>query len=111
MPHIILEHNLTDKKLVSEICKDLHRELCTQETVSPDAVKSRSVFVDDVNIGSTLESLPFLHVEVKLFAGRDPNLKLKISQALLKVIKEKSPANSILSAELTELNSYSKFPE
>ena len=101
MPHIILEHNLSDKKLVSDICKNLHEELSKQETVKPETVKSRSVLVSDVGIGTDAILLPFMHVEVKLFPGRDPSLKNQMSQAMLKILKAKAPTNAVLCAELT----------
>jgi 5-carboxymethyl-2-hydroxymuconate isomerase len=110
MPHIILEHNLTDKNLVTELCKDLHKELCKQETVKPETVKSRSIFVNDAMIGGDLKATAFLHVEVKLFSGRPDSLKTKISQTMLAILKSKAPHDTILSAELRELDSYSKYP-
>lgn len=106
MPHIILEHNVDNEELVSTLYKSLHKTLSEQETIRPQAIKTRSIKVKDVIVGDGADAL-FAHVQLKLLPGRSEDLKLKMSQALLSTMKEALGAGA-LSVEVIELLSYAK---
>lgn len=108
MPHIILEHNITSKGLVAETCGLLHKALSEQETVKLSAIKTRSVFIENLILGEgDVDGKKFAHVQLKLLPGRTEDLRVQMSKALLEILKSQFDTDS-LSVEVIELSSYSK---
>ncbi|MGH1467332.1 MAG: 5-carboxymethyl-2-hydroxymuconate Delta-isomerase [Bdellovibrionales bacterium] len=107
MPHIILEHNSTDKALVAKTCELLHKTLSEQETVKLGSIKTRSVFIENLVLGDGTADEDFAHVQLKLLPGRTEKLRVQMSKALLEVLQSQFGTGS-LSVEVIELASYSK---
>ena len=107
MPHLILEHNIEDEEAVKYVCKKLHGCLAKQETVKLESIKTRSVFVSSLVVGTGTKTQNFAHLNLKLLMGRSEDLKNTISQNLLEVLKA-SLKNGVMSVEVNELENYSK---
>ncbi len=106
MPHIILEHNITDESRVKLLCRGLHQALSEQETVKLESIKTRSIFVSNLFIGAFETGGNFAHVSLKLLAGRTEDQKIRMSRALLNVLS--SDINGSLSVDVQELSCYQK---
>ena len=83
MPHIIVEHtDLSAHSVdINTLNKNLHDCLSKQESVSLDAIKTRSIEVKNVYVGGRNEK-NFIHVTVLLLAGRPKWLKETMAEAL-----------------------------
>lgn len=83
MPHIVIEH---DKKTgesldLSSLVKELHHTLAAQETVSLEAIKTRTIEVENVLIADGSHN-QMIHIQVLLLKGRSDELKLEMANAL-----------------------------
>ena len=107
MPHIILEHNLEDDRLVNRVCKKLHSALSKQDSVKLGSIKTRSLPVKDFIFADNSIQIDFAHVCLKLLSGRSDELKKTMSEVLFEVLSTEMPSGT-LSVEVQELESYSK---
>jgi 5-carboxymethyl-2-hydroxymuconate isomerase len=111
MPHIIVEHSRdTGRKIdLAKLARELHMTLSLQETVKLEAIKTRTVAVDNILLGNG-DSVDFIHVTVKLLPGRDAALKERMVQAIYQCVLEAAghePAIRV-SVDLSELGVYIK---
>jgi len=83
MPHIIVEH--TDLKShsvdIKKLNKSLHDCLSMQESVALDAIKTRSIEVQNAFIGNGSED-SFVHITVLLLKGRTQELKETMAESM-----------------------------
>ena len=109
MPHIIIEHSpeVAEKVDVPELTKALHKTLSDQETVRLEAIKTRSVSVDNIQMGAG-DSKDFLHVTVKLLKGRDLSLRETMAKNIFEKIRDVTGDVSFASVEVAELQTYVK---
>ena len=84
MPHIIIEHDSKTKKEInlSKLAQSLHAILATHETVKLEALKTRTVEVENVIIGNNEMPNKMIHVTVLLLAGRSNELKETMAKSL-----------------------------
>lgn len=116
MPHIIIEHNeVIQKELNLEILsKELHSLLAGLESIKIEAIKTRTVLVQNSVIANHVEDPGFLHITLLLLKGRSEKLKEtlgktlfdKVSTDLSKLPELKSKTS--FSLELRELETYFK---
>jgi len=110
LPHIIVEHS---KDISKDVCfkslnQDLHNCLAKQETVSLKSIKTRSVEVDNVIVGSG-EANNFIHINVLLLSGRSEELKSMMADSLFKIAQNYIyKFNCVLSVNISELGTYKK---
>ena len=115
MPHIIIEHDSSiSKKLnLGSMVKDLHTNLASQKTVKLEFLKTRTIEVDNVLIGTGKHN-QMIHVNVLLLTGRSTELKEKMSNDLFDIVKDYLDKSEIgmedcsLSVNVDELGSYRK---
>lgn len=115
LPHIIIEHDSSiSKKLnLGSMVKDLHTNLASQKTVKLEFLKTRTIEVDNVLIGTGKHN-QMIHVNVLLLTGRSTELKEKMSNDLFDIVKDYLDKSEIgmedcsLSVNVDELGSYRK---
>ncbi len=105
MPHIIVEHT-NDIENVADIVGSLHHNLAGQETVTLEAVKSRSIAVSNAIVGEVQDG-SMLHVTVKLLSGRSNDFLAKMTGDLRVVAKSKVAENVSVTVESVELHNES----
>lgn len=111
MPHIIIEHDKDIKEEInlSELARALHETLSIQETVKLESIKTRSVEVNNIIIGSCETAQKILHVTVLLLSGRSPELKQLMAQSLFDKVKEKlGKLECSVTVNIDELATYIK---
>ena len=109
MPHMIIEHPQVakDELNLKVLAQTLHHHLSEQETVVKSAIKTRTVLVDHVFIGEE-ESNKFIHITIKLKAGRSQELRDTITKSIFDKAKSLIGNDYILSVETLELAAYCK---
>ena len=110
MPHIIIEHDSKTKESVDlkALATCLHNTLAAQETVRLEAVKTRTLEIDNVTVGAG-EHNEMLHVEVKLLEGRSVELKEQMALALFNEASNfLEGKNCSISVNIIELGVYKK---
>lgn len=110
MPHIIVEHS---KDIPKDVCfkslnQDLHNCLAKQDTINLKSIKTRSIEVDHVVVGSG-ENNNFIHINVLLLAGRSEELKKTMADSLFEITQNYiRNSNCLLSVNISELGTYRK---
>ena len=109
MPHIIVEHSKLDSKVdINSLNKALHACLSEQETVSLNAIKTRSIETNNVLIGDGSKN-DFIHIQVLILTGRSEELKHSMANNLFECAKKQLNNDSInLSINIDELGVYKK---
>lgn len=110
MPHIIIEHDTKTKSEVDlkHFVKEIHTTLSEQETVALEAIKTRTINIDNVWISDGTHN-QMLHITVHLLKGRSEELKEIMANALFDKAKELlSSINCSLSVNIVELGTYRK---
>tara|TARA_Y100000385_G_C12825917_1_gene522394 strand:- start:400 stop:735 length:336 start_codon:yes stop_codon:yes gene_type:complete len=111
MPHIIIEH---DSKIKSEVdlsilADTLHSSLAAQKTVKLEALKTRTIEVENVLIGNNDMPNKMIHITVLLLAGRSDELKEKMAKSLFDKTKELLDGFSCsITVNIDELATYIK---
>ncbi|MHA2156251.1 MAG: 5-carboxymethyl-2-hydroxymuconate Delta-isomerase [Candidatus Hodarchaeales archaeon] len=118
MPHIILEYssNLKNDVKFSELFLNIHTRLNLIAGISIENCKSRSLVHEDYFFGRSLKSRAFIHLEIQWFKGRTKELKAKLAEELLVILKQSfQPKNELKDIGYTiyfhdiEKGSYFKF--
>lgn len=100
MPHIRLEYtnnlgNIDFQKIFSEI----HSILATITDV--ETCKSRAIPLTNYYIGKDNNNHAFIHVELKLLAGRSLAIKQQIGEQIMAVLKKNLKIPSNLNLQVT----------
>ncbi|QXZ09557.1 5-carboxymethyl-2-hydroxymuconate isomerase [Comamonas sp. Y33R10-2] len=95
MPHLHIEYtnNLTGLN-ERELMREINAVVCAHPTVPDEAdVKSRiaRLDMDKVYIGNQPEGRGFVHVELKLMAGRSTEAKKQMSDGMAEVLRRLVP--------------------
>lgn len=105
MPHVIVEHTkalsqpIEDKKLLHSI----HQTVIGSELFSADAVKTRQIGYDAICWGEDGISIDFVHVTVKILAGRTEAQRTELADAVFAVLEEALPDVPKLSVDIHEM--------
>ena len=111
MPHIVIEHDSEIKKHIDlkKLANSLHQMMAKQETVSLEALKTRTIEVSNVIIGNGSDN-KMIHIDVQLLTGRSEELKRKMGEALFfETQKFLEAIVCSLSVNVRELGVYKKF--
>lgn len=111
MPHIIIEHDQRIKEEIelATLAHSLHSCLATHDTVKLEAIKTRTVEVQNVIIGSTETANKILHITVLLLKGRSDDLKKTMAQSLFNKVKERlGNVECSVTVNIDELATYIK---
>jgi 5-carboxymethyl-2-hydroxymuconate isomerase len=110
MPHIIIEHDEKTKNEIdlSKLAKSLHLNLASQDTIKLEAIKTRTVELKNVIVG-TGASNRMIHIEVLLLEGRSQELKEYIAQELFNLTQIMlQDLECALTVNIAELGVYKK---
>ncbi len=92
MPHIIVEHSkdISNKKVI-EILPEIQKiiESIKGGNFTLEACKARSISFDEYFVGSrNNEKSAFLHITVKILAGRTIEIKKELAEKIAKFAEE-----------------------
>ncbi len=90
MPHIIVEHS-ADISHISKLQKELPNILAsiTEGNFDADQCKCRAFAFDEYLVGKTdQKAASFLHITVKILAGRSPEVRKKAGQQIMEYAKK-----------------------
>lgn len=110
MPHIIIEHDTKTKEAIdlTELSMCLHETLANQETIKLEAIKTRTIEIDNVIVGEG-DNNQMLHVEIRLLTGRSSELKETMANAIYQEASTKlQDTNCLLTVNVSELGVYKK---
>ncbi|CAJ0738609.1 5-carboxymethyl-2-hydroxymuconate Delta-isomerase [Ralstonia edaphis] len=90
MPHVIVEYtdNLGDDARIPELLRAMNETLMAQNGVFPTGgIRSRAIKLTDYRVADGKEDDAFVHVTLKIAAGRTPETKKAACDALFEAIK------------------------
>jgi len=105
MPHIIVEHT-NDIGDVQGLLESLHDTLAAQDTAKLEAIKTRSIPLDNYVVGDRSKS-SMVHVTLKLMPGRSDELKNTMTTALESAVKQAVTDQTSVTVEAMELHAES----
>lgn len=103
MPHMTVEYT-NNLQGIDEVAlmAALTNAVCDHPTVADEAdVKTRITALGRYQIGRNNAGRAFAHVELRLMAGRTPEVKKELSDRLAAVLKSGIPAQSGLDVQLS----------
>jgi 5-carboxymethyl-2-hydroxymuconate isomerase len=110
MPHITIEH---DNQIKNEIdlhalASSLHQNLAIQDSISLEAIKTRTIEIENVIVGDGKNN-KMIHIELELLKGRSVELKEHMAQVLFDTAKKVLAQTSCaLTVNICELGVYKK---
>jgi 5-carboxymethyl-2-hydroxymuconate isomerase len=116
MPHLVLEYseNIIEKHNLKAFLQDCHVLLATTLPTTIPSCKSRAIECALYCVGEGAPDDAFVHLSLKILAGRSPD-KIKQTGALLLDKLKKQFSGSInklnleITLEITELANYFKY--
>jgi 5-carboxymethyl-2-hydroxymuconate isomerase len=89
MPHLCLEYtaNVPQKIDFDTLFSELHHTLSDVGRIDIGNCKGRAVRLENYYVADGKADVAFVHLEVRLFAGRPDELKQQIAAALMNVLK------------------------
>lgn len=111
MPHCIIEYAQDiEPEVTPQVLMEKVLAACiASQLFSIDDIKLRAVPYAHYQIGELKR--PFVHVEVKMLSGREPEQKLALSQAVLTALSELALTEVETTVEIndTDRAAYSKY--
>lgn len=104
MPHITLEYtsNINQEIRTSELFGLLYELVSNVGDVAIENCKGRVIEREDYHIGSGGEQKAFVHLCIRMLAGRSNELKSELGRETLKLLKEHfAPATSAMDLQIT----------
>ncbi len=104
MPHVIIEYadileaQVTRKDLINAI----HQSVESSGLFNSDDIRSRTQSFDKFRLGTAQHS--FLHITIKLLAGRTDEQKLKLTQSVLQAVQSLSLSDVLVSCECVDIH-------
>ena len=108
MPHIILQYtdNIVLKQNFNQLFSKIHTALSGIAGINPKNCKSRAIKLANYFIGDGDKSKAFAHLEIRIFEGRAKDIKQKIGNEVLILLKNHYPENLDIqfTVEIIEMN-------
>ena len=103
MPHMFVEYSSNLNGLNEDLLLEkLNAAVCANPTVSDEAdVKTRIHALNQYRIGLHPANRAFVHVQLNLMAGRTPEIKKQLSDAIAAVLKAHVQAPDTLKVQLS----------
>lgn len=104
MPHVIIEYadileaQITRKNLINAI----HQTVENSGLFNAGDIRSRTQSFDKFRLGVPQHS--FLHITIKLLAGRTDEQKLKLTQSVIETVKQLSLTDVLVSCECVDIH-------
>ncbi len=110
MPHCIVEYSdeVAQKINISELLILVQDAVFSSGLFTASHIKTRAIAYEHFSIMSDKKN--FICTTIKLLSGRSDEQKLDLSNKVLAVIKQLSPASTVLSVEIVDMDkkTYSK---
>ena len=89
MPHLTLEYsaNINQQIQTNELFSELHQALAGLANLKVENCKGRLVRLEEAYIGRGEPHNAFVHLHIRLLAGRSPELKKRIGQHCLSFLE------------------------
>ena len=105
MPHLHIEYTENLSGLNErELMRELNAVICSQPSVTDEADVKTSIArlaMSNVYIGNHPDNRGFVHVELKLMAGRSPEAKKQMSDGMAEVLRRVVPPAADLMVQLS----------
>lgn len=101
MPHIVVEHT-NDIKDVQNLLNALHHSLASQETVTLNSIKTRSIPLAHAVVGDG-STQSMVHITLRLLSGRSDMLLTKMTGDLAAVAMTHCGASTRVTVESVNL--------
>jgi 5-carboxymethyl-2-hydroxymuconate isomerase len=90
MPHLTLEYsaNIDQEIRADDLFSELHQALASLANLNVENCKGRLVRLEDTYIGRGEPQNAFVHLDIRLLAGRAPELKRRIGQHCLRFLED-----------------------
>ncbi len=115
MPHCILEYSAGVARKISKLSllEAVFQGAQDSALFADNDIKTRAICFDDYSCGANLQDLEgheFLHVEIKILAGRNIAQRASLSQQVLNRLSLLAISNLSMSVQITEIEreSYAK---
>lgn len=111
MPQLILEYsgNVDCPENFPELFNQLHCVLADTCGINPENCKSRARAAETFFVGSGSESDAFVHLDIKIFEGRTPQVKQAVGKKSLGILedwfhKSMKELNLQITVEIMDIN-------
>lgn len=103
MPHLVIEHSANLSPLpIGELLPALNRSLTASPAILDESdLKTRVVAVDAYRVGNQDGSRAFVHAQIRLLAGRTPEVKRDLAQRIAAALREFVPRPVGLDVQLS----------
>ena len=93
MPHLTVEYSANLPHYPeAETLTALNATLCAHPEVQDEAdLKTRFIVADSFEIGTAPAQRGFVHAQLRVLAGRTPQAKKELSDAIAAVLRERTP--------------------
>lgn len=117
MPHFILEHSdnilKNSEALYQELFNQLHQVLVATEIFKLNSIKSRVIVHKNYRIADGNPQNAFIHLSLLILKGRPEEVKEKLADQLLEILKSSFSAiltefKCSLTLEIKDLETYRK---
>ncbi|EPJ48380.1 MAG: hypothetical protein OFPII_06230 [Osedax symbiont Rs1] len=115
MPHCILEYSAGVARQISKLSllEAVFQGAQDSTLFADDDIKTRAICFDDYSCGANLQSVEgheFVHVEIKILAGRNLEQRTTLSQQVLNRLSLLAISNLSMTVQITEIErqSYAK---
>ncbi len=104
MPHVVIDYS---EKLAAQVppkslLKNVHQSVAQSGLFNVASIRSRMQSFDNFCLGA--EKQNFLHVCIKLFAGRSDEQKTQLTQLVISQLQQLSLTDVIVSCECTDIH-------
>jgi 5-carboxymethyl-2-hydroxymuconate isomerase len=111
MPHVIIEHaeDAVAAERVQDLLQAVHDAAMFSGLFEPGHVKTRAVPVSCYRVGT--DNHPFIHVQLRIKAGRSAEQKAALTDAMLIAVRQQGTAARVVTVELVDMDpdSYAKY--
>lgn len=111
MPHVIIEFSkeLASEQQLIKLLDTVHQTIISSNLFEPEKVKTRAIPVDYYRVG--LNKGLFIHVQIRMHAGRNESQKKLLSKSVLEVVQAQDLAANAITVEIVDMdrNCYARF--
>lgn len=111
MPHIIIEFSkeLVPEPQITTVLDAIHQTVISSKLFEPEKVKSRAIPVTHYRVG--VSNGFFIHVQIRMHAGRNESQKKLLSKSILEVIQGQNLGANAITVEIVDMdrNCYARF--
>lgn len=105
MPHVIIEHteSVSGRMHKANVLAEVHRAMVNTGIYAPEAIKSRTLVHNETCWGAQAMPVEFVHVEVRILAGRTIEQRQETARAVFAVLQQHFPESVRQSVNIHEM--------